>query len=172
MGMVLATWGLVPSWSKDRSIGPRLINARSETAAEKPAFRSAFARRRCVVPVSGFYEWQKREEGPKQPYYIYRADGEPLLFAGLWERWGKDDEILDTFTILTTEPNEMMSAVHDRMPCVLEREEVELWCGEYGNDSTRNLLRSAADGVLTMHPVSTRVNNARKNNDAGLVVPE
>lgn len=170
LGMAMATWGLIPSWSKDRSIGARMINARSETAAEKPAFRSAFARRRCVVPVSGFYEWQKRESGSKQPYYIYRADGEPLLFAGLWERWGGGDEVVESFTILTTEPNEMMAVVHDRMPCVLEREEVVRWCGESDAAGARAMLRSAADGVLAMHPVSTRVNNARKNNDAGLIV--
>ncbi len=168
--LIEAKWGLIPSWAKDASIGARMLNARSETAADKPSFRAAMARRRCVVPVSGFYEWQKRDEGAKQPYYIYRADGEILLFAGLWERWSKAGEPVESFTILTTSPNAMMREVHDRMPCVLEREEVERWCGGTDTDDAHAMLRPAADGVLTMHPVSSRVNNARANNDASLVV--
>ncbi len=167
----IARWGLVPGWAKDLSIGTKMFNARSETAHEKPAFRSAFQRRRCVVPISGFYEWQKGEGG-KQPWYVTRADEEPLLCAGLWELWtGAGDAAIESFSILTTAPNAFMEKLHDRMPCVLEREGVEAWLdpGETVNEA-RSMLRPAADGVLEGHPVSKRVGNVR-NDDASLVEP-
>ncbi|TVQ55544.1 MAG: SOS response-associated peptidase, partial [Phycisphaerales bacterium] len=126
-------WGLVPSWAKDPSIGSRMINARSETAAEKPSFRSAFKRRRCLVPASGFYEWKKLDPGKKssakQPFYIYRADEQPLVMAGLWESWNdpESEKPLETYSILTTEANEQLRDLHDRMPVILEPEQFDAW---------------------------------------------
>ncbi|MEQ8770452.1 MAG: SOS response-associated peptidase [Phycisphaerales bacterium] len=164
-------WGLVPSWAKDPSVGSRMINARAETAAEKPAFRAAMKRRRCVVPASGFYEWQKDAGGKKRPHYIARADGAVLLFAGLWEEWDHGDGPLQTFTVLTTAPNELMATLHDRMPVVLEREEVGAWLDPRAEvASVRPMLDSAADGVLVAHEVSARVNSVRAD-DARLIEP-
>lgn len=120
-------WGLIPFWSKDEKIGQKLINARGETAASKPAFREAFKRRRCIIPASGFFEWEEIGK-QKQPHYIRREDGLPLSFAGLWEHWAPEGhEPLDTFTILTTGANEFMALLHERMPVVLEPEEFRAW---------------------------------------------
>jgi putative SOS response-associated peptidase YedK len=115
-----ARWGLVPYWAKDLSIGARMINARSETAASKPSFRSAVQKRRCLVPADGFYEWKRTQHG-KQPFHIRFTDRHPFAFAGLWETWrNPDDEQVVTFTIMTTAPNAVAAAVHQRMPCILE----------------------------------------------------
>jgi putative SOS response-associated peptidase YedK len=152
-------WGLVPSWAKDEKIAYSTINARADTVAEKPAFRAAFKGRRCLVPVSAFYEWQPIEgQKTKQPWYIRRADGAPMLLAGLWERW-RDAQ---TFTIITTGANAMMGAIHNRMPVILEREGVAGWLAA-GADaaSLRGMLRPAPDGVLAAHRVSNAVNNPR-----------
>jgi putative SOS response-associated peptidase YedK len=112
-------WGLIPFWSKDPSIGNKLINARAETAAEKPAFSSAFKSRRCLVPADGYYEWKKRKEGQKQPYLARNADGTPFAFAGLWEKWqAPEDQIIESCTILTTDANDLTRPIHDRMPVV------------------------------------------------------
>ncbi|MFT5423245.1 MAG: putative SOS response-associated peptidase YedK [Phycisphaerales bacterium] len=160
-------WWLVPFWSKTPTIKYPTFNARSEDAAGKPTFREPFRTRRCVVPVSGFYEWHKREDGTKQPYYITRADGAPACFAGLWDRWVSQDrsETVESCTILTTTPNAEMRPIHHRMPCVLEPEKVAAWTDPTMQDpeKVREFLGPAADGVLTMRPVSTRVNNARNN---------
>jgi putative SOS response-associated peptidase YedK len=174
--VVMARWGLVPSWARDESIGGRMINARSDTAPEKPAFRSAMKRRRCVVPVSGFYEWERSGPGPKRPWYIRRADDRVMLLAGLWESWtggpdGPARPALDTFTILTTEANRALEAIHDRMPVVLEPERVALWL-DPGTppDSLAGVLVPAPDGVLTMRRVGVGVNSPRRN-DASLIEP-
>ncbi len=120
-------WGLIPSWAKDEKIGARMINARSETAAEKPSFRSAVKSRRCLVPASGFYEWVKGPDG-KQPHFIHFADARTFAFAGLWERWSKGENgPLETFTILTTTPNDLISDLHDRMPVILPPETYVDW---------------------------------------------
>jgi putative SOS response-associated peptidase YedK len=162
IGPTLATWGLNPPWNTSK-LAP--INARAETVATSGMFRQAFRARRCVVPASGFYEWQKLDDSDrprKQPWYIYRADGEPMLFAGLYEpRDGKD-----TFTIITTDANEFMARLHDRVPVVLEPEDAQRWI----NEGDQSLLRPAADGVLAAHPVSARVNSP-KNNDEMLIQP-
>jgi putative SOS response-associated peptidase YedK len=165
----LLKWGLIPSWAKDASIGARMINARSETAAEKPSFRAAFARRRCIVPVDGFYEWKKTESG-KQPVYIHRADGMPLAFAGLWEHWMREDEVIESFTICTTDANATLRDVHDRMPVILEAADFTRWLDPRVTDGSAvaPLLRPAPDELLAMHPVSTRVNRVQ-NDDAGLI---
>src|SRR5438105_243032 len=120
-------WGLVPSWSKDPAIGNRMINARAETILEKPSFKAALTRRRCLIPADGFYEWKKSTAG-SQPFHIRRRDGGLFAFAGLWEEWqSPDGSPLQTCTIVTVEPNELMSPIHNRMPAILEREEEKLW---------------------------------------------
>lgn len=156
------SWGLVPRWAKDRSIGSRLINARSETVTEKPAFRTAFRQRRCLVPADGFYEWRRTAAG-KQPYFIHRADHTPLVMAGLWEQWQDPNgqESLQTFTILTTHANHFLSQLHDRMPVFIDRDRFDDWLNGDASDETSRAtwLRPAAEDLLVMHPVSTRVNS-------------
>jgi len=168
----LTHWGLVPSWSKDPSIGTRMINARSETAAEKPSFRAAFKRRRCLVPTDGFYEWQKAPAGSKskrkQPYFISMADGQPFAIAGLWESWtGADGSALESCTLLTTTPNELMEPLHNRMPVIIEPDEYGDWLGD-GRDADRvyqdhlhHLMRSYPAERMQAYPVDPYVGNAR-----------
>lgn len=168
----LALWGLIPSWSKDPTIGARMINARAETVDEKPAFRAAFKRRRCIIPASGFYEWKKMNGG-KQPYFITSADGEPLGLAGLWESWsGPNGEALESCTILTTDANEAVALLHDRMPVILNPEDYDEWLGA-GKDSTpaqllqlKHLLRPFPADLMTLYPVSTYVNRPRNEGEA------
>jgi putative SOS response-associated peptidase YedK len=152
----MANWGLVPFWSKD---GKGFFNAQGETADTKPAFRTAFKKRRGIIMVDWFYEWMKLEGGGKQPYLIRRADGLPLLFAGLWEG-GIGESTTPTATILTITPNEFMAEVHNRMPAILEPEEIDWWV-EGTPEEAKALIAPAADGVLEKVPVSTLVNNAR-----------
>lgn len=168
----LTHWGLIPSWSKDPSIGARMINARSETVVDKPAFRAAFKRRRCLVPASGFYEWQKQPKG-KQPFYITAEDGRLLAIAGLWEYWeGADGSALESCTLLTTSANELMSPLHDRMPVFIAPEDYAEWLGDGKDESSRyldslqHLLRPAPEGLLTTYPVSKYVSNARNEGEA------
>ncbi|HMN27542.1 MAG TPA: SOS response-associated peptidase [Caldilineaceae bacterium] len=163
----LTYWGLVPSWSKDISIGAKLINARADTAPEKPSFRAAFKRRRCLVPATGFYEWQK-QGSRKQPYYITMRDEQPFGFAGLWEVWhGADGSELESCTILTTEPNELMATLHNRMPVIIAPEDYADWLGSGGDekpqalDQLRHLLRAYPAEAMQARPVSTFVNNAQ-----------
>jgi putative SOS response-associated peptidase YedK len=150
-------WGFLPSWYKSERDGPLLINARAETVAEKPAFRAAVRARRCLVPVSGFYEWH-RTPISRLPWYFHRADGAPLALGGLWQDWGPDRR--PTFAIVTTSANALMAPVHDRMPLVVEEDAWPLWLGEAGHGAAR-LMRPAADGVLACHRVSTAVNSNR-----------
>jgi putative SOS response-associated peptidase YedK len=155
-------WGLVPSWADDPEIGSRMINARAETAPEKPSFRSAFKRRRCLIPSDGFYEW-KREEGGKQPYYIHMQDGRPFAFAGLWESW--HDE-LRTCAIITTRANELVAGVHDRMPVILPRENYDAWLDpEADKEELVSLLRPYPGDDLETFPVSRFVNSPRNNDE-------
>jgi len=153
-------WGLVPSWSKDIKIGSRLINARSETVAEKPSFRTAFKRRRCIIPANGFYEWQRRGSR-KQPVYIHAADNNLLALAGLWEVWRTPDgDSLQTCTILTTSPNEIMAPIHNRMPVILEPEDFDTWLDPGPQpDHGLHLLRPYPAHKMTFYPVSTFVNS-------------
>ncbi|MCA9285397.1 MAG: SOS response-associated peptidase [Phycisphaerales bacterium] len=168
----LLHWGLVPSWAKDRSIGNRMINARSESVAEKPAFRAALRRRRCLVPADGFYEWQRLGEGtraPKQPWFIHAAGDGLLAMAGLWERWKEPGgETLDSFTILTTEANALMRPLHDRMPVLLAPEAYERWLDPAQQESAdaTALLVPAPEKVLAAHKVSTHVNSPRNDDSA------
>lgn len=169
-------WGLVPSWAKDPKIGSRMINARAETLATKNAFRSSFRRRRCIVPVDGFYEWRTVPgQRRKQPVYIHRPDGEPLAFAGLWSVWQRDGDTgppLRSCTIVTTTANETLAPVHDRMPVILPPSRWDEWL-DPANDDTETLGRllvPAPSTLVTFHPVSTDVNHVR-NKGAELILP-
>lgn len=157
------TWGLVPSWAKDPAIGNKLINARAETLAEKPAFRSAFRRRRCLIPATGFYEWRADPgKRSKTPMYIRMNSGMPFAFAGLWENWNSPDgsNILSC-AIITTEPNRLMAPIHNRMPVILPSSAYERWLepGEVPAEKLQNLLRPFAPEEMYAYPVSTVVNS-------------
>lgn len=166
--LAMYKWGLIPHWAKDPTIGSRMINARAETAAEKPAFRSAMKRQRCLVPCTGFYEWKvldsTAKKPSKQPYYIRRHDEKVFAFAGLWDRWRSPaGEELSSFTILTTGPNELMRNLHDRMPVIIPRDAYGVWLDDHLLDAEQlaPLLRPYPAGELVAHPVSNRVNNPR-----------
>lgn len=163
-------WGLVPSWVDDPDDYPRPINARAETVAEKPSFRDAFAERRCLVLADGFYEW-KGDRGAKQPYRIARPDDEPFAFAGLWEAWGAnggdsvgggidgDGESLRTVTIVTTDANDTVGAIHDRMPVILEPDEERRWLADADPEELHSMLDPYPDDGLEAYPVSKAVND-------------
>jgi putative SOS response-associated peptidase YedK len=152
-------WGLIPSWAKDPAMGAKLINARAETVAEKPSFRSAFRHRRCLVVADGFYEWQK-QEGKKQPFYFRLQDGQPFAFAGLWESWkDPNGEVVDSCTILTTEANQLMQPIHDRMPVILASQDYDLWLDPtVQSEQLQNLLQPFPSEAMVSYPVSTKVN--------------
>ncbi|MEL6247817.1 MAG: SOS response-associated peptidase [Cyanobacteria bacterium J06648_16] len=162
-------WGLVPSWSKDPTIGNRMINARAETVAEKPSFRAAFKRRRCLIVADGFYEWKKIDgQKTKQPFYIHLQDHAPFGFAGLWEHWeGGDGSYLETCTILTTAPNALMEPIHNRMPVIVHPDDYNTWLdperGEFKQDRglLESLLRPYEAERMEAYPVSTEVNSPR-----------
>jgi putative SOS response-associated peptidase YedK len=157
----LLRWGLVPFWAKDLAIGNRMINARSETVAEKPAYRVSLRKRRCLIPADGFYEWQATG-GVKQPFFFHRKDGHPFVMAGLWDRWEKGDSgPLESFTILTTSPNDIVAPIHKRMPVILEPEYFRSWLDPSLEDleSLMDLLAPTPSSMLEAYPVSTYVNS-------------
>ena len=158
--LVHLKWGLVPRWAEDPSIGNRMINARSETVAEKPAFRWAFKKQRCLVLADGYYEWKKLADGTKQPYYFRLEGGKPFGFAALWERWGKEGEEVQSCALLTTSPNELAATVHDRMPVILSPEDYDLWLDPATSDAGKlaSLLMSYPAGEMETWPVSRFVN--------------
>ncbi|MFC6770485.1 SOS response-associated peptidase [Halorubrum trueperi] len=160
-------WGLLPSWADDPGEG--IINARSETAAEKRAFRDAWDSRPCLVLSSGFYEWQTRDSGPKQPYRIYREDAPAFAMAGLWEVWEGEESAIPCVTILTTEPNDLMQPIHDRMPVVLPDGDEETWLTA-SPDEREELCQPYPEEDLTAYEVSTRVNSSG-NDDATVIEP-
>jgi putative SOS response-associated peptidase YedK len=166
--LVMLRWGLVPFWAKDPSIGNRMINARAETVAEKPSFRNAYKKRRCLVLADGFYEWRK-EGDSKTPYFITLADGSPFAFAGLWENWNskESDESLQTTAIITTNANVFMAQLHQRMPVVMLPAQAERWLG-----GDTELLSELTDDppAFRAWPVDRKVNNAR-NEGAALIDP-
>ena len=163
-------WGLVPSWADDPDIGARMINARSETAPEKPSFRRAFRGRRCLIPADGFYEW-KRENGGKQPYYFRMQDGRPFAFAGLWESWDKGGGELRTCTILTTRPNSVLNGIHDRMPVILPHDAYDAWLDpDADREELGELMIPYPGADLETYPVSRFVNSPR-NNDERCIEP-
>ena len=154
-------WGLIPSWAKDMSMGARMINARAETVAEKPAFRTAFRQRRCLIVADGFYEWQ-RLEGKKQPFYFRLQDQQPFAFAGLWEHWqSPEGDSIDSCTILTTQANELLSSIHDRMPVILPPSSYDLWLDRTVRqpEQLQPLLQPYPAEAMTAYPVSTKVNS-------------
>jgi putative SOS response-associated peptidase YedK len=182
-------WGLVPSWAKDPSIGSRLINARLETVAEKPAFRKAFSTRRCLLPANGYYEWYTPEaatqvlgrpvKAKKQPFFIHRADGRPLVMAGIYEIWrdptkSRDDDSawLRTCSVITTEATDAVGHIHDRMPMVIGKDAYDAWLDPSltDTDTALELLAVTEPGALEAYAVSTEVNSV-KNNDRSLVQP-
>jgi putative SOS response-associated peptidase YedK len=171
----VARWGLVPFWAKDVSIGARLINARIETAHEKPAFRRSFALHRCLVPADGYYEWETTEEGGKQPHFIRPADGNVLPMAGLYAVWRSPEAPggrLLSCTVITTEATDDVGRIHDRMPMLVEPERFAAWLDPALThpDEVRSLLVPAAEGRLESYPVSTAVNKVT-NNGPELVAP-
>jgi putative SOS response-associated peptidase YedK len=172
--LVWLRWGLIPSWAKDQTAvggygirtyppprGNRMINARSETVAEKPAYRAALKRRRCLVAADGFYEWQRTGQG-KQPYFIRMRDDRPFAFAGLWEAWeGPDHSQVESCTLLTTEPNELLRPIHNRMPVILPAEDYQPWLDREVQDSKQlaPLLRPYPSEAMRADPVGKFVNN-------------
>ena len=168
--LALARWGLVPFWAKDPDFGARTINARSETAAQKPAFRAAFRYRRCLIPADGFYEWAGSGR-KKQPFFIHLENGKPFAFAGLWESWtGADGSVLETCTILTTEANEKLSELHHRMPVILPEASYADWLNPRENRAKvlQPLLKPYPSEAFAYYPVSERVNSPR-NDDAACI---
>jgi putative SOS response-associated peptidase YedK len=166
-------WGLVPSWANDPSVGSRMINARAEGVARKPAYRSALARRRCLIPADAFYEWQRRPEGGKLAYAIRRRDGRPMAFAGLWEVWRDPSDpseerpeprLLRTCAIVTTAANEVMAPIHDRIPVVLDPQDWAAWLDPgTGPSGAVRLLQSPPSEWFEAYPVSSLVNNVRND---------
>jgi len=179
-------WGLVPAWAKDRKLGQKMINARAETVATKGAYKSAFRKHRCLIPMDGFFEWKAGESGgpltkagkpAKQPVYVHRLDGEPLAVAGLWSAWkdpvsGADADWLHSATVITTSANDTMAPVHDRMPVILPQSAWAAWLDRDNHDleTLSGLLLPAAGDLLRVDPVSTEVNNVR-NRGPELIKP-
>lgn len=163
-------WGLIPFWAKDPGIGSRMINARRETVAEKPAFRAAFRKRRCLVLADGFYEWRKEPDGSKTPMRFTLADGAPFAFAGLWETWdAPDGNLLRTFTIITGRPNELVAPVHDRMPAILLPEHEAIWLDDAAEPAIwQDILRPYPAEAMATAVASRRV-NAVSNDDVGVL---
>lgn len=155
-------WGLVPHWADDPSIGNRMINARAETVADKPAYREAFRQRRCLVAADGFYEWERIGNGRKQPWFVRLKSDGPFAFAGLWERWRdpRQGGTLESSAFLTTEPNELVAPIHDRMPVILVGEAMEAWLDpDTTETSLHELLEPLEPGAMEAHPVSVHVND-------------
>ena len=175
-------WGLVPSWAKDPKVGDRQINARAESVAEKPAYRKAFEKRRCLIPADGFYEWKKQGQKRKQPMFVHLRSGEPMAFAGLWEIWkdqqvaqsrdgGDDEGWLRTCAIVTTDANDLLAPIHDRMPGILPEPAWDVWLDPGADpEKLRRLLVPAPDDVIAVYPVSPLVSNAA-NDGPELVQP-
>jgi len=169
--LVELRWGLIPGWLDAPGSGPPLVNARAESAATRPAFRDAFRWRRCALPASGFYEWQRLERG-KQPYYVRRRDGRLLALAALWERWERHGSAIESCTVITVPPNDDLVRIHDRMPALLSGEALERWLDPAARPPAdlRAVLRPAAVGELDVYPVSPRVNRA-ENDDVECIAP-
>jgi putative SOS response-associated peptidase YedK len=171
MEQTFLSWGLIPSWSKDPNTGYKAINARSETVAEKPSFRAGYKYRRCLLPADGFYEWQKQGRS-KQPWLIAMADGSPFCFAALWERWERHGSAIESCTLLTTEPNELVAPIHNRMPVILHPEDYATWLDRTNQkaEGLAHLLRPFPAASMSAHPVSPLVNNPQ--NDVPACVAE
>lgn len=163
-------WGLIPCWAKDARIGYKMINARAETLAEKPAYKTPFCKQRCLIPADGFYEWKKLGER-KQPYRFQLKNGDPFAFAGLWDRWKQGNEILFSCTIITVSPNPLASKVHNRMPLILPEDAYDLWLSPNTDpDSLQTLFLPYPEEEMEAYPVSPLVNSPQ-NDDSSLTVP-
>lgn len=163
-------WGFIPHWYKKTNGGPLLINARAETIAEKPAFREACRARRCLVPVTGFYEWYRDGDSTPLPWFVQCADGAPLVMAGIWQDWTDGEQNLTTCAIVTTDANAAMARIHHRIPVILTPTDWPLWLGEDGKGAA-TLMKSAPEDALSFHRVSTAVNSNRATG-AALLEPE
>jgi putative SOS response-associated peptidase YedK len=152
-------WGLIPCWAKDTKIGYKMINARAETVATKPAFRAAYKARRCLIPAEGFYEW-KRDVAPRRPHYIHKRDGSPMALAGIWETWKGPDETIESCAIITTAPNALMATLHNRMPVILDPAHFDWWMTG-STEEVGQLLVPCPPEELGAYPISRRVNNPR-----------
>jgi len=170
--LVNLRWGLIPSWAKDPSIGNRMVNARAESLAAKPAFRTAFQRRRCLIPADGFYEWQTRAgQKQKQPHLIYLKNDRPFAFAGIWDRWETPNETIESFSIITTQANSLIKPIHDRMPVILTGKNLDLWIRPIARETELTSLLVSYDATaMTHYPVSTTVNSPR-NDDPSCMAP-
>jgi putative SOS response-associated peptidase YedK len=171
--LVPVQWGLVPQWAGDPSIGSRLINARGETLPEKPAFREAFRNRRCLVVADGFYEWRQGAK-PRQPYFIRLKQGGPFAFAGLWERWQHGELAIESCSIVTTEANELLCPLHNRMPVILQPADYSRWLDAERQDPEKimPLLKPVPAEAMLMHSVSTSVNNPKTDGPQCLAASE
>jgi putative SOS response-associated peptidase YedK len=165
--VTMLRWGLVPHWAKDASIGYKMINARSETLLEKPSFKNAFKSQRCLILADGFYEWQKpaSKGAPKAPFRFTLKDGQPFTFAGLWESWSSpDNEHIQTCTIITCQPNDLLAQIHNRMPVILDRNSCWDWLAEKPESDLAELLKPYPSDAMTGYPVGQMVNNSRFDN--------
>ncbi|MFO7901332.1 MAG: SOS response-associated peptidase [Planctomycetota bacterium] len=164
--LVMLHWGLIPFWADDAKIGYKMINARAETVAKKPAFRKAFAQRRCLVIADGFYEWQKRN-GRKQPFLVHRTDHQPFAFAGLWEHWDGEGETIESCAIVVTEANELVKPIHDRMPVILDPADYPAWLDPAGEDkeTLQGMLKPFPSSELEAYPVRSMVNNPQNDTE-------
>ncbi|MEW5821946.1 MAG: SOS response-associated peptidase [Cyanobacteriota bacterium] len=153
-------WGLIPFWAKDITLSARMINARAESVYDKPSFKAAYKKRRCLIIADGFYEWE-RVNGKKQPYYFQLKNSQPFAFAGLWEKWNKTKQTIESCTIITTTANELMSSIHERMPVIIDSNDYEMWLDSSFDDINilNTLLRPYPDSKMKMHPVNDRVNS-------------
>ena len=159
---IMLRWGLIPSWAKDPAIGMKLINARAETVDERPSFRKSFRQRRCLVLADGFYEWRK-EKRAKQPYYIRMKDERPFAFAGLWEHWvSSDGQVVESCALMTTDSNELMAPIHNRMPVIVDPARYDEWLDPMQQEVTKlnALLRPYPAGEMMVYPINRFVNNA------------
>lgn len=166
-------WGLIPSWATDATIGNKLANARGETVAEKPSFRSAFKSHRCIIPASGFYEW-KTEAGKKLPWYVSLKSGEPMAFAGLWETWRPEgEEAIESCCIITTDANSLMVKIHDRMPVILNPDQWTNWLSqqEHQAENLLPLVKPPDPESMQAWPVTRELNKVGQRDDAGLIEP-
>lgn len=168
-----AKWGLVPAWAKDVRIGNRMINARAETLAQKPAFKDAYRKRRCLVLADGFYEWRKEEDGTKTPIYVQMEDARPFAFGGLWDVWRGEASPITSCTIVTTKPNRLLAPIHDRMPEILPSESYDLWLDPDTEEPEilNGLLVPYPEDDMSARPVSKYVNST-KNEGPGCIDPE
>ena len=155
-------WGFVPNWYRTVNAGPLLVNARSETIAQKPAFANASRKRRCLIPCSGFYEWSKDLEGNKIPWFIKRNDDKFMVFGGVWQEWNDESGIIKTCAIVTTESNSKLSKIHQRLPLVLERSDWGFWLGEEGHGASA-LMKPTGDETLKAYRVSKNINSNRSS---------